>query len=429
MKNLVTVFSLLTCLALFTSACAPQTASAQVVKSEKPRETDLQINPEDISLLAQDNTAFALDLYHLLNRQEGNAFYSPYSISTALAMTHAGAKGETARQMAQTLHFSLPAERLNPAFNALALELAARPQQADETVKTPFELSIANALWGQKDYKFLPEFLDILAQYYGAGMQLVDFSANPEAARETINDWVSEQTKERIKNLLQPGAVDTFTRLALTNAIYFKAGWLRPFEKDATRSKPFHLLDGSAVNVPTMHMEERFRYMILEDARALQLPYESGGVSMLLILPDEGKFQAVEDKLDKSLLTQIQDGEQTGPVDLELPKFTFESQFNLNQALTELGMPDAFDSNQADFSGMTGARDLFIGSVIHKAFIAVDENGTEAAAATAVLMVETSMPVPEEPVEFHFDRPFIFMIRDNQTGSILFIGRVLNPSA
>ncbi len=426
MKTFLGVFCLMLVGALFIAACAPQAVNAGVAMSEKPRLEDPQVNPEDLLVLAQDNAAFALDLYQVLRQQDGNLFYSPYSISTALAMTYAGAKGQTASQMAQALHFSLPPERLHPAFNALALDLAARPEQAGEDVKTPFELSAANALWGQKDYQFLPEFLDLLAQNYGAGMRLVNFSEDAEGSRRIINQWVSDQTRARIQDLLPPGALDAMTRLVLTNAIYFKAGWLHQFEKESTRPEPFYLLDGSTVQAQTMHLDKPFGYALLENARALELPYEGGGVSMLLLLPDEGQFQAVEERLDGALLAGLQQDWQYGSVDLALPKFTFESEFNLNQALSGLGMADAFSAGQADFSGMADNRELYISSVVHKAFVAVDETGTEAAAATAVIMAATAA-MPQEPVAFHFDRPFIFLIRDNQTGSILFAGRVLEP--
>ncbi|NPV74973.1 MAG: serpin family protein [Anaerolineae bacterium] len=427
MKTFLGVFRWMLLGALVIAACAPQKVNAAVAMSEKPRLKDPQVSPEDLLVLAQDNAAFALDLYQVLRLQDGNLFYSPYSISTALAMTYAGAMGQTADQMSQALHFSLPPERLHPAFNALALDLAARPEQAGGDVKTPFELSVANALWGQKDFQFLPEFLDLLAQNYGAGMRLVNFSEDAEGSRRIINQWVSDQTRARIQDLLPPGSLDAMTRLVLTNAIYFKAGWLHQFEKESTRPAPFYLLDGSTVQAQTMRLNKPFGYAILENARALELPYEGGGVSMLLLLPDEGQFQAVEARLDGDLLGELQQNWQYGSVDLALPKFTFESQFDLNQALSGLGMADAFNASQADFSGMTGNRELYISSVVHKAFVAVDETGTEAAAATAVIMGATAA-MPQEPVIFHFDRPFIFLIRDNQTGSILFAGRVLDPT-
>jgi len=426
MKIISKTFVSLLVVILTLSACTPGVAGAQVAQSNKARINNPQASPDDLQTLAADNDAFALDLYQQLRSSQGNLFFSPYSISVALAMTYAGALGDTASQMAQTMHFSLPPDRLHPAFNALGLDLANRPKQAGKEVKTPFELSIANALWGQQNFTFQPAFLDLLAQNYGAGMRLVDFASNAEGARQTINRWVSDETRGKIKDLIPSGALDSLTRLVLTNAIYFKAGWLNQFEKTDTQPAPFNLLDGSSVQAEMMNQTDGFQYAQLEDIQAIELPYESGNISMLVILPAAGKFQAVEESLTPQRLAEIQAAMQSGQVRLSFPKFTFDSEFNLNAALKSLGMVDAFDKNQADFSGMTGKPDLYISDVQHKAFVAVDETGTEAAAATAVIMGLTSA-LPQQPVEIKVDRPFIFMIRDNQTGSLLFVGRVLNP--
>jgi serpin B len=323
------------------------------------------------------------------------------------------------------MHFTLPAEGLHPAFNAYALDLQARAEQATEG--TPFELSIANSLWGQQGFPFQDEFLDLLAENYGAGMRLVDYQTDPEGARKAINDWVSDETRDKIKDLIPQGVLDAMTRLVLANAIYFKAGWLNPFEETATGAAPFHLLDGSVVEIPMMHQSESYGYFIGDGYRAIELPYRNGDTSMLIILPDEGRFQTIEAQLSSEMITDLIGGETFGPVNLSLPKFTYDSDFSLNEALIGLGMTDAFDPDRADFSGMDGARDLFIGEVLHKAYVAVDEKGTEAAAATAVIMELTSAPMGE-PITFTVDRPFVYMIRDQQTGSILFLGRVMDPS-
>jgi serpin B len=341
-------------------------------------------------------------------------------------MTYAGAGGDTSSQMADVLHFTLPPGQLHPAFNAYSLDLEARAEADVEG--TPFELSIANSLWGQQGFGFLPEFLDLLAENYGAGMRLVDYMSDPEAARQAINQWVSDETREKIQDLIPAGAIDAATRLVLANAIYFKAAWLHPFDPDITAPAPFHLLDGSAVDVPMMHQEEPYGYALRDGYRAIELPYENGNVSMLIILPDEGQFQAVEEALDPAMIGDILSNLTYGPVTLSLPRFTYESAFNLNDALRALGMTDAFDPERADFSGMDGSRDLYIGNVLHKAFVSVDENGTEAAAATAVIMALTMAPAGE-PIVFTVDRPFIFAIRDGQTGGILFLGRVVTPEA
>ncbi|HET7010615.1 MAG TPA: serpin family protein [Anaerolineales bacterium] len=393
--------------------------------SDKPRDQSPSASPEDIAALAEGNAALAFDLYRSLRAGEGNLFFSPYSISVALAMTYAGAAGETADQMADTLHFTLPQNRLHPAFNAYSLDLEARAEADSEG--TPFELSIANSLWGQEGFPFRDEFLDVLAENYGAGMRLVDFAADPEASRQAINEWVSDETRKKIQDLIPQGAIDAMTRLVLANAIYFKAAWLHAFEAEATSPEPFHLLDGSTVDVPMMHQEESFSYSAGPGYQALELPYETGNMSMLIILPEEGQFPTVEQALNEGVLREIVEDLGSRPVVLTLPKFTYESAFALKDVLQELGMSDAFDPDRADFSGMDGARDLFIGSVLHKAFVSVDEEGTEAAAATAVIMQVTSAPI-DEPVHFTVDRPFIFLIRDGQTGSLLFVGRVVDPS-
>jgi serpin B len=326
--------------------------------------------------------------------------------------------------MAATLHFALPGDSLHAAFNAYALDLEARAKA--DADGTPFELSIANSLWGQEGFSFRPGFLDQLAQNYAAGMRLADFASDPEGSRRLINRWVSDETRKRIEDLIPEGAIDSLTRLVLANAIYFKAGWLNPFDPDATATEPFHLLSGDSLDVPMMHADESYLTIVGDGYRAIELPYQSGGMSMLIFLPDEGKFQGFEEALGPDVVDEALGRMTYGPVHLGLPRFTYDSAFNLNAALQDLGMTDAFDPDQADFSGMDGNRDLYIGSVLHKAFVAVDEKGTEAAAATAVIMEVTSAPAGE-PITITVDRPFIYLIRDEQTGNVLFLGRVVNP--
>lgn len=402
----------------------PVPAQAQIAQSERPRIQNPAASPDDLAELARGNAAFALDLYQVLRAEDGNLFFSPYSISLALAMTYAGAAGETAAQMAEALHFTLPPDRLHPAFNAYGLDLQARAQAPDEG--TPFELSIANSIWGQQGYPFLPTFLDALAEHYGAGLRLVDFAADPEAARLAINDWVSDETRERIQDLIPAGAIHDLTRMVLANAIYFKAGWLHTFSEAATSPQAFHLLDGGTVEAPMMRQQETFGYALRDGYAALELPYASGGASMLILLPDSGRFEGFERALSAELIEDLRRGLTRGTVNLTLPRFTYESEFSLEQALRALGMAEAFEAGEADFSAMDGSRELFIGSVVHKAFVAVDERGTEAAAATAVMM-EAMSAAPTEPVTITVDRPFIYLILDRQSGTILFLGRVLNP--
>jgi serpin B len=408
------------------AACSPTPAGDfNVAKSTKARITEPQVDPTDLARLVQGNNEFALELYQQLRGEDGNLIYSPYSVSQALAMTYAGARGETESQMAAALHFLLPQTGLHPAFNALSLELDRRADVGMDQAEGAFRLRIANALWGQKEYTFLPEFLDSLAENYAAGLSLLDFMKDPEAARILINQWVFDQTEEKIKDLLPTGSITPDTRLVLTNAIYFKAAWNTKFEDSRTSQQPFYKLDGSQVEAQMMGVQQRFRYLAGEGYQLVELPYVGNEMVMTLLVPDSGNFSAIEQSLSAAWLEDAHSRMGSFQVNLGLPKFQFEASFSLSEILKAMGMPAAFDD--ADFSGMTGTRGLAISEVIHKAFIAVDEEGTEAAAATAVIMVE-AMAMPEEPVRLTIDRPFIFLIRDRTTGTILFIGRVLEPS-
>jgi len=408
------------------AGCGAGVEGGGIALSEKQRVTSPDVAASDLTDLVDGNSAFAFDLYQSLSEQDENLFYSPYSISVALAMTYAGARGETERQMADTLHFTLPQDRLHPAFNGLDIELASRGEGAEGKDEKGFRLNIVNAIWGQEDYRFLAEFLDVLAENYGAGLRLLDFVNAPEESRVTINDWVSDQTEGRIEDLIPQGVIDALTRLVLTNAIYFNAAWLNPFSEDMTEDGTFHLLDGGEVIVPMMRQTESLGYAEGEGYQAVELLYDGGELSMVILLPETGQFEAFEGLLDADLVDTITKDLEYRQVALTMPKFEFESDFSLVDALAAMGMPIAF-SAAADFSGMTGTRDLAIAEILHKAFVSVDEAGTEAAAATAVVMKETAMP--EEPVEVTVDRPFVFLIRDIETGAILFVGRVVNPSA
>ena len=397
-----------------------------MAQSDKPRSTLPDVTASELTELVDGNSAFAFDLYQELSKEEGNLFYSPYSISLALAMTYAGARGETEQQMADTLNFTLPQDRLHPALNSLDLKLASRGEGAEGTDEEGFRLNIANSIWGQEDFEFLDEFLDVLAENYGAGLRLLDFINAPEASRITINDWVSDRTEGRIEDLIPQGAIDILTRLVLTNAIYFNAAWLNPFSEDMTGDGAFHLLDGSEVTVPMMTQTESFGYVQGEGYQAVELLYDGRELSMVIVLPNNGEFEDLESTLDADLVDAITNDLKYRKVTLTMPKFEYDSDFSLVDTLAAMGMPVAF-STAADFSGMTGYRDLFISDILHKAFVSVDEAGTEAAAATAVIMSLTA--APEQPVEVTLDRPFIFLIRDIETGAVLFVGRVANPSA
>ncbi len=400
-------------------------APVGVVQSDKVRAISTDLS-SDVPSLTAGNRAFAFDLYRMLRQNTGNLFYSPHSMSLALAMTYAGARGQTADQMAQVLHMSLPQDRLHPAVNSLDQELARRTQGGTGKDGKGFRLNIVNALWGQVGYKFQPQFLDVLAANYGAGLRTMDFVRAAEPSRMTINKWVEEQTENRIKDLIPSGGVDASTRLVLTNAIYFNAAWLHQFEQNATADGPLTLLDGSKVTVPMMRQTESFRYASGADYQAVELPYEGGKLAMLIILPASGQFDKVDGSLTAAQYDGIVSSLQYKRVFVTLPKFKYETTLALQDPLGKLGMQDAFVPGTADFSGMDGTRDLFISAVLHKAFVAVDEAGTEAAAATAVIVAAGAMP--SEPVQFKADRPFIFAIRDLDTGALLFLGRVVNPA-
>ncbi|MDX9955660.1 MAG: serpin family protein [Anaerolineae bacterium] len=413
-------------LSLLITSCtgiAPKPAEAQVAQSELPREAAPQVTDAELEVLVAGNTAFALDLYQRLRERDGNVFFSPYSISVALAMTYAGARGATAEQMAQVLHFTLEDAALHRAFNALDLMLAAQSAAAPGDTRELFELHVANSLWAEQEHSFLPEFLDTLAQNYGAGLNLVSFKTAAEAARQAINAWVEAQTEQRIRDLIPEGGVDALTRLVLANAIYFNAGWMYPFEEDLTAEGEFTALSGAVQMAPMMRWSSSNRVGYAEGAgyQAVELPYQGGKASMVLLVPED--FEAFEAELTGARLQELIAGLEAQSVTLMLPAFEVEASFKLAETLQQLGMTEAFDPVAADFSGMTGVADLYIGAVFHKAFVRVDEAGTEAAAATAVVMQLKGMPMAG--VELTVDRPFLYLVRDVQSGAVLFMGRVV----
>jgi serpin B len=423
---------LVSVLALAAMVGCSQPAAAAEQKSSKARESAPVVSQSEAAKLAEGNSTLALNLYQLLKKEGGNLFYSPYSVSEAMAMTYGGARGETAAQMAAALQFLLAQDKLQAAFNSTDIALASREQvAADQSLQGQdgkgFRLKVANAIWGQKGFKFSAAYLDLLAQNYGAGMRIVDYEKATEASRQTINQWVADQTENRIKDLIPPGAVTNMTRLVLTNAIYFNAAWATRFNESQTENGSFSLPDGSKVNVPMMKQYAK-HYNYAEDSnyQAIELPYEGQQLSMIILLPREAQFDQFEAALSYTRLNAILAQMESASVDLSMPKFKIESEMDLVKSLQKLGLAAAFDPAQADFSGMTGQKDLYISGVVHKAYVTVDENGTEAAAATGVMMGLTAMPV--EIKEFSMDRPFIFLIRDNPTGTLLFMGRVMDPT-
>ncbi len=375
-----------------------------------------------ITTLATGNGTFAISLYKVLGDKKGNLFFSPYSISTALSMTYLGARGTTAKEMAKTLCFSQPPAELHPAYRALITDLNGRGASG------AYELVTANRLWGQKGTAFVPAFLDDEKKYYGSSLEELDFVGSTEKSRHIINRWVEKQTRDKIKHLLQPGVLTKLTRLVLTNAIYFKSAWSEVFKEGMTREEPFFPGRGEKVTVPMMHRTGHYNYCRTGDAEVALLPYKNNELSMMVILPLEKEgLEKVEQSLSyesvKNTLAKMTDKD----LELALPKFKTTSSFSMKETLEKMGMTAPFGM-EADFSGMDGTKSLRISAVIHKAFVDVNENGTEAAAATAVAMTLKGMPSrPKNVIPFKVDHPFIFLIRDNKTGSILFMGRIVNP--
>ena len=398
----------------------PAAGGRASLRSDTARATD----GADPAPAAAAVNAFAADLYDLLLEQQpdANLVFSPASIALALAMTSAGAKGTTLDEMNAVLHATDPAT-FHRAMNGLAALLDGLDQQQDNAAEggtgvSEVKLNIANSLWGQSGLSFEQAFLDLLAAEYGAGLETVDYTANPEAARGAINEWVAEATEERIPQLLAPGSITADSRLTLVNAIYLKANWLDTFSEEMTADEPFTTAAGAEVTAAMMHRTDDMAYAEGAGWQAVELPYVFGSLSFTAVLADDATGPAIE---------EVQGAIGARRVDLGLPRFDIETSTSLADTLAQLGMATAF-SGAADFSGMTAAERLVIGDVIHQANITTDEIGTEAAAATAVVMDVTSAPMPTEPVVLTFDRPFTFWLRERSTGAVLFMGRVADPS-
>jgi serpin B len=398
-------------------------ANPQLVASDLPRDTDPQVPGQQVVDLVRGNSEFAFDLLQEVSADAENVFFSPYSISLALAMTYAGARGATETEMGDVLHFEPTGQGIHPVFNWLDLQLDERDQIAPPSEGEGFELRIANAVWGQEGYGFLEDYLDTLAVNYGAGLRLTDFMGDPESSRIAINDWASEETEGKVEDLLPPSTINVETRLVLTNAIYFVAPWRKPFDEAETRDEPFTTLAGASATVAMMQQIETFPYARFDIGQAVELAYNGEQIAMVLLIPDEGQYETFEADLDFDRYEEIVAALQEQSVDLGMPRFGFSCDVALPNHLQSLGMTDAFVPGTADFSGMDGSRDLFISDVRHKAFVTVDEAGTEAAAATAVVISPTAEP--GTPITLTIDRPFVFVIRDMPTGTILFAGRVV----
>lgn len=377
----------------------------------------------DVTQLGSDNRQFAFELYGQLRKGDENLFFSPYSISVALAMTYAGARENTAREIAEALHFTLPDERLHAAFNTLDHTLEGREAQLPDGQQTEagFRLDTVNGLFGPKD-ELKPMFLDVLARHYDAGMYQMGFG-DPELARTSVNRWVADKTEQRIDELLPEGSIDTRVALILVNAIYFKAAWHNKFNPEATKPALFHAPAGD-LTVPMMQGPGE-RYGRGADFQAVTVPYASEGVHAVFILPDEGKLADVEGRLATGLFDDAMAALTRTAVVVQLPRFQFKSEHGLNAPLMALGMRDAFSLSDADFTGIFTAPGVAIKAIFHDAFVSMDEEGTEAAAATAVVFGRKGA---EKTELFTADRPFLFFIYDEPTGQILFAGRVLTPA-
>ena len=397
-------FSLALCL-LASLSLADSAFAAQAAASEKS--ATIAVN------------RLAADLYRLLAARDGNLCFSPYSVSTAFAMTYAGAAGETAEEMRHALYFADDIHRSNA---ALARKIAGGPDGSGE-------LYVANSIWPRRKYVFRPSFRKILEESYATEVHPQDFAKDPERARAAINDWVEEKTREKITDLLAPGALGADTALVLVNAVYFKASWLNAFSEADTSPETFKSPERT-YETPTMKKVETLSYYEGSAFHAIRMPYRHGMFSMTILLPYEGRSLAdLEDVLSYDLFRAMDELSQKRSVEVWLPKFKAESAFGLNETMKALGVRRAFVSGEADFSGMNGERDLYISEAVHKAFVEVEERGTEAAAATAIQMRLTAAPIfdAEEPLPFHVDRPFAYLIRDEISGAILFMGKVVAP--
>ena len=397
------------------------------------------LDDDQLQELVGETNGFAVDLHRrlLADRADENLFSSPISASIALGMTYAGARGDTREQMRSALRYTV--DDLHETMGELQRRLDKRGASSsdpegeiggeDGYEGRPFQLSIASSVWGQQGYPFAESYRTTLAQQYGAELTEADFRADPDGERGRINDWVTDETEGTIEELLPPGSIDDLTRLVLVNAIYFLANWEQPFPEDRTEQATFTALDGTDHEVPLMGLEQGWPYVEREGTRAVELPYVGGDAAMLVVLPPEGEFEAYEQEFDGDDLAELVDGLEMQEGTVRLPRFEFDTSVQLSDPLEELGMTDAFEQERADFTGIAepdaGER-LYLTEAYHDAAVAVDEDGTEAAAATGAVIGDTA--VPTDPFEFVADRPFLFAVRDRPTGAVLFLGRVVDPS-
>ena len=387
--------------------------------------TDPVASQDDLLDHAEDMNKFALELYRKLAGQDGNLIYSPFSIYQAFLMVYAGADAETKAEIAQALEIDIDDEEdVHNLMNALNKLLTTKPDYLDQNAQ-PLQFNVANSLWVQEDVEINQDFLDTLSANYNAGLKLVDFSKS-EDARQAINLWVAAQTNDKIKDLIPEGLLNELTRLVIANAVYFKGAWQNPFDPNNPASEPFYLLDGSEQAVEMMRNSYTGAALVSEDFQAVKLNYQGGNYAMAVIMPTDD-LTGFEQSLDEDALKQIlaEFNGIFGQVNLGLPKFRIESTFNLGDQMKALGIQQAFDSQAADFTGISDKMDLYITDVLHKAYIDVNEEGTEAAAATAIAVGTTSMPA--DSWDITFDHPFIYVIYETTTNTVVFMGRVVAP--
>lgn len=419
--------------ALLLAACGdssnepvPDDAGHVTHKSDLPRNEAPSASAEDVALLTGEGSEFAFDLLGRLGSEE-NLLLSPVSIRIAFAMVYGGARGTTADQMAATLRYDgFEGDALHDAFNALDLALAARNLPEGPEGEEPVELALANSFWGRTGEVFRAEYLDLLAENYGSGVETLDFTEKPEESRAVINGWVEERTRDRIRDLLPEGSITPNTAAVLVNALYFKAPWATPIEEERTVAGTFRRTDGSAAAAEMMRVADEFRYAGGDGYQALEMDLRGGELAVLFLLPEGGGFDDFAGRLDGELLAGIVADLAATGVDVTIPKFTFESAFRLKEVLMAMGMSVPF-SAAADFTGIRESGGLAIDEAYHKTFIDLNEKGVEAAAATAVVMTDSAAPLPT--ATFTADRPFFFLIRDRGTGAVLFLGRLMDPSA
>ncbi len=378
------------------------------------------VNQKSLDSVVNGNNKLAFDLYARYKSEEGNVFFSPYSISTALAMTYEGAKGKTADEMLKVLHFPKVAKTRREGFAGLYKEVNSEGKK--------YEMNTANALWAQKDFEFLKKYFSLVEKYYNGNVTNLDFVNETEPSRLVINGWVEKETKDKIRDLIPSGSLNEETRLVLTNAIYFKGTWLKQFNKEHTKEKDFVVSSEKTIKAQMMSLTGdgvKFNYAENDTMQMLELPYDGKELSMLVLLPK--KPSDLENMLSSEKLEGWKKGLHEEEVGVYLPKFKFETKYFMAKTLKKMGMPLAF-TDYADFSGMTGTKNLKISDVIHQAFVEVNEEGTEAAAATGVIIVRVTAVRPITRKVFNADHPFIFLIQQNCTGNILFMGRVSNPT-